>query len=467
MASELAARGFDLVLVARGERALKTVADELSVRHSVRCEVLAADLTDSKGVDAVADRIREQSVTTVVNNAGHGSVGLFHELPIAEELDQIQLNVSALVALSHAALEVMVPRRSGSFAQRGVDCELPTRSEERDLRRHQGLRPVVHRGAARGGPGVECPRDCSVPGIHPHRVPEPCGYGVGKRAGFHVGGVDGGRGRRAQALERNEAVCVPGLMNKVGAASVRFAPRSVARKMAGQVIIRMSLGLEMTCRISGSGPRISGTARTSGSGARIPAAPEALVESVVVDRPALAGKRVDELDRLGLLVRGDVLPAVPDDLVRSDLGTLGQHDDRDDVLPPGPVGNPDYGGVGDTRVSLEAALDLGRVDVLRGRLDEPRLRADEGERSVGFAPAEIVGVVPVTGAALRVQLGPIEVTVHDCRPAHADLAGLALLHLVALGVEYPDPKERRGPAWLPLDGPSAPKLTSPMTSVCP
>ena len=41
------------------------------------------------------------------------------------------------------------------------------------------------------------------------------------------------------ALERNLAVCVPGLMNKVGAASVRIAPRSVARKMAGQVISHM------------------------------------------------------------------------------------------------------------------------------------------------------------------------------------------------------------------------------------
>jgi hypothetical protein len=41
------------------------------------------------------------------------------------------------------------------------------------------------------------------------------------------------------ALERNQAVCVPGLMNKVGAASVRIAPRSVARKMAGQVLKRM------------------------------------------------------------------------------------------------------------------------------------------------------------------------------------------------------------------------------------
>ena len=94
LARAIAARGFDLVLVARRERALSKLSSELAVRHSVKCDVVAADLTEPKGLDEVADRIRERAFTTVVNNAGYGSVGFFHELPLAEELGEIQLNVS-------------------------------------------------------------------------------------------------------------------------------------------------------------------------------------------------------------------------------------------------------------------------------------------------------------------------------------------------------------------------------------
>ena len=224
MASELAARGFDLVLVARGERALKTVADELSVRHSVRCEVLAADLTDSKGVDAVADRIREQSVTTVVNNAGHGSVGLFHELPIAEELDQIQLNVSALVALSHAALEVMVPRRSGGLLNVASTASFQpgprnatysaTKAFVRSFTEalhEEVLSSKVHVTAL--CPGFTRTAFQSRGGMEAGNVP---GMMWAEPKAVALAGLS--------ALERNQAVSVPGLMNKVGAVSVRVAP---------------------------------------------------------------------------------------------------------------------------------------------------------------------------------------------------------------------------------------------------
>ena len=120
------------------------------------------------------------------------------------------------------------------------------------------------------------------------------------------------------------------------------------------------------------------------------------------------------------------------------------------------------------RVGLDTALHLGRVDVLGRGLDEPGFRSDESERSVRLAAAEIVGVVPSTRSALGVQLGPVEVAVHDRRAADADLAGLALLDLVSFGVEESDPS-RTAPAGrgCRADGPSAPKLTSPMTSVWP
>ena len=115
-ARRLAAEGTGLVLVARDERRLKTLADELQAVHGVEAEVLPADLIDSEDADLVADRIgAEPAIDLLVNNAGMGSKGAFAELPLAGELRQIHLNVSALVRLTHAALGAMSPRRAGTI----------------------------------------------------------------------------------------------------------------------------------------------------------------------------------------------------------------------------------------------------------------------------------------------------------------------------------------------------------------
>jgi len=235
LARALAARGFDLVLVARRERALKTVADELAGRHSVRCDVLAADLADPDGVETVADRIRELAVTTVVNNAGHGSVGLFRELPLAEELGQIQLNVSALVALSHAALEVMVPRRSGGLLNVASTASFQPGPKNATKAFVRSFTEALHEEVLSSGVHVTA----LCPGFTRTAFQSRAGMEAGNVPGILWAEPEAVAVAGLSALERNQAVSVPGVMNKVGAASVRFAPRSVARKMAGQVIRHM------------------------------------------------------------------------------------------------------------------------------------------------------------------------------------------------------------------------------------
>ncbi len=88
--------------------------DELAGRYD-GVEVLAADLTTAKGVDAVIRRITdvERPVDLVVNNAGFGSSGDFHTLDPDRLDDEIALNVAALTRISRAALGVMVPRGHG------------------------------------------------------------------------------------------------------------------------------------------------------------------------------------------------------------------------------------------------------------------------------------------------------------------------------------------------------------------
>ncbi len=106
----LAAAGVETVVVARRDDRLRALADELD-----GIEVLAADLLRADGIAAVGERIKDpdRPIDLVVNNAGFGNGGPFHELDPARLDDEISLNVSALTWLSHAALSVMVPRGRG------------------------------------------------------------------------------------------------------------------------------------------------------------------------------------------------------------------------------------------------------------------------------------------------------------------------------------------------------------------
>jgi short-subunit dehydrogenase len=107
----LAAAGVPTVVVARRAERLEALAAELS-----GIEVLTADLTTPDGVAGVVDRIGragDDAVDLVVNNAGFGTSGIFHELDADRLADEVALNVLALTRLSHAALATMVPRGRG------------------------------------------------------------------------------------------------------------------------------------------------------------------------------------------------------------------------------------------------------------------------------------------------------------------------------------------------------------------
>ncbi len=115
LARGLAARGHDLVLVARRAERLEEVAAELRSAHDVQVEVLPADLGTEAGLAAVEARLGrvDAPVELLINNAGFGTSGRFHAMPIDGEEAEIRLNVLALVRLTHAALVPMVERGHG------------------------------------------------------------------------------------------------------------------------------------------------------------------------------------------------------------------------------------------------------------------------------------------------------------------------------------------------------------------
>jgi short-subunit dehydrogenase len=110
-ARKLAARGYDLLLIARREARLQSIAREISELYHVRTEVLAADLTDDAALAAVAVRIQEAAALgLLVNNAGFGTLGYFFDTDPDSQDQMHRLHVIATMRLSHAALANLVPR---------------------------------------------------------------------------------------------------------------------------------------------------------------------------------------------------------------------------------------------------------------------------------------------------------------------------------------------------------------------
>ena len=115
-AAALAKRDYDLVLVARREERLQSLAAEIRERDGVSVECLRADLADAVGVGAVETRIAEGAfVDLLVNNAGSGSFAPFWELEPERVLQQSDLNATAMLRLAHAALRRQVPARRGAL----------------------------------------------------------------------------------------------------------------------------------------------------------------------------------------------------------------------------------------------------------------------------------------------------------------------------------------------------------------
>lgn len=105
-ARKLAARGFDLLLIARREDRLRSLAGEIASLYHVRVDVLPADLTDDAERGQAAERIRTApDLGILVNNAGFGTNGYFFEADVREQERMHRLHVLNTVSLTHAAIE--------------------------------------------------------------------------------------------------------------------------------------------------------------------------------------------------------------------------------------------------------------------------------------------------------------------------------------------------------------------------
>jgi uncharacterized protein len=113
LAKCFAADRFSLALVARDERRLNQAAEELRARHNVQVKVLAGDLALPQAPMQIFDALRDTPVSVLVNNAGFGRYGPFDRNDLRVQTDMMQVNMTALMQLTHLFLRPMLARGGG------------------------------------------------------------------------------------------------------------------------------------------------------------------------------------------------------------------------------------------------------------------------------------------------------------------------------------------------------------------
>ncbi len=117
LAQQLGALGANLVLTSRRRERLESLAAQLRATHGVKAEVFACDLAQHGASGQVHQftRTKDIAVELLVNNAGFGAYGKFHKLPAARLLDMVEVNVTAVLHLTHLYLPEMVERGHGDI----------------------------------------------------------------------------------------------------------------------------------------------------------------------------------------------------------------------------------------------------------------------------------------------------------------------------------------------------------------
>jgi len=113
LAKVLATNKFNVILVARNEQRLKQLAEEIVAYHKVSVKVLAQDLGQPGAASDIFHALRETTISVLVNNAGFGNYGSFAKADLAIETDMMQVNMVALVQLTHWFVQPMLARDRG------------------------------------------------------------------------------------------------------------------------------------------------------------------------------------------------------------------------------------------------------------------------------------------------------------------------------------------------------------------
>ena len=109
----LASKKYNLIIVARNEKSLEKLADELKEKNKIEVNIVAMDLSSNENCEKLHDMF--QNIDILVNNAGFGECGEFIQTPLKKEIDMINTNITAYHILTKLYLKDMVKKNKGKI----------------------------------------------------------------------------------------------------------------------------------------------------------------------------------------------------------------------------------------------------------------------------------------------------------------------------------------------------------------
>jgi short-subunit dehydrogenase len=242
LARRLARHRKHLGLVARRADRLEALAAELRAAHSIEVDVLPADLTKPGAVAALALEVgrRGLDVDWLVNNAGFCTVGRFHELPVARELEEIALNVEALVELTGRFVPMMVRRHRGVVMNvASIGAYLPSANMATYTATKAFVLSFTEAIAVElRDSGVDVL--CVCPGVTRTEFQDRAHVETAHVPGFLQQTAEDVADEAVRAVAHGP-VLVNGLLNRLTLGAVKFVPHSLVTRMAS-VLIRPQEG---------------------------------------------------------------------------------------------------------------------------------------------------------------------------------------------------------------------------------
>ena len=230
--------GYNLILAARTESALRDVADRLAKTHKITATPIAADLGVHGGGKKLAEEIKKRglSVDVVVNNAGYGQAGAFNGSDLGVQLGMIDLNDRALVELTHIYWPGMLANKRGGVLnvastaafQPGPLMAIYYASKAFVLSFSEALWEEAR------GTGVKV--SCLCPGPTVSKFRERAGTGATRlsRAGTPMSSMSVAR-MGYNAWQYNKRVKITGLRNRLTATLAPFLPRTTLLRIVRNI----------------------------------------------------------------------------------------------------------------------------------------------------------------------------------------------------------------------------------------